>query len=229
MEKKGGKRLAPTGGAQKPPVTTVPPSAPEGAAPENAAAPAEKPVSRGRKLWNDYGYLLITLAAVFVLFKVILQLAYVPSGSMETTIPTKTLLIGWRLPYVVDDPVPERGDIVTFWDGELEKVLVKRVVGLPGETTRRSPSRAATPMSMGRSWTRATCPPRASPPPSGSLRCRRAAFSSWATTAPAPTTAGFSASRISLSTTCRDVCWWRSPSAESRAGRVSAGSVEREA
>lgn len=133
MEKKGGKRLAPTGGAQKPPVTTVPPSAPEGAAPEGAAAPAEKPVSRGRKLWNDYGYLLITLAAVFVLFKVILQLAYVPTGSMETTIPTKTLLIGWRLPYAVADPMPERGDIVTFYSDELSKVLVKRVVGLPGE------------------------------------------------------------------------------------------------
>lgn len=133
MEKKGGKRLAPTGGAQKPPVTTVPPSAPEGAAPENAATPAEKPVSRGRKLWNDYGYLLITLAAVFVLFKVILQLAYVPTGSMETTIPTKTLLIGWRLPYAVADPMPERGDIVTFYSDELSKVLVKRVVGLPGE------------------------------------------------------------------------------------------------
>lgn len=133
MEKKGGKRLAPTGGAQKPPVTTVPPSPPEGAAPESAAAPAEKPVSRGRKLWNDYGYLLITLAAVFVLFKVILQLAYVPTGSMETTIPTKTLLIGWRLPYAVADPMPERGDIVTFYSDELSKVLVKRVVGLPGE------------------------------------------------------------------------------------------------
>lgn len=133
MEKKGGKRLAPTGGAQKPPVTTVPPSALEGAAPEGAAAPAEKPVSRGRKLWNDYGYLLITLAAVFVLFKVILQLAYVPTGSMETTIPTKTLLIGWRLPYAVADPMPERGDIVTFYSDELSKVLVKRVVGLPGE------------------------------------------------------------------------------------------------
>lgn len=133
MEKKGGKRLAPTGGAQKPPVTTVPPSTPEGAAPEGAAAPAEKPVSRGRKLWNDYGYLLITLAAVFVLFKVILQLAYVPTGSMETTIPTKTLLIGWRLPYAVADPMPERGDIVTFYSDELSKVLVKRVVGLPGE------------------------------------------------------------------------------------------------
>ena len=52
---------------------------------------------------------------------------------METTIPTKTLLIGWRLPYAVADPMPERGDIVTFYSDELSKVLVKRVVGLPGE------------------------------------------------------------------------------------------------
>lgn len=146
MENKGGKRLAPTGEPVKttPPATAADevktpaeqPAPAESAAPAPAetAAPAAKPAkSRGRRLWDDYGYLLVTLAAVFVLFKVLLQLAYVPSGSMETTIPTKTLLIGWRLPYAVDDPVPERGDIVTFWDGELEKVLVKRVVGLPGE------------------------------------------------------------------------------------------------
>ena len=106
-----------------------------GPAPAETAASAAKPAkSRGRRLWDDYGYLLVTLAAVFVLFKVLLQLAYVPSGSMETTIPTKCLLVGWRLPYVVSDPVPDRGDIVTFWDEELNKVLVKRVVGLPGET-----------------------------------------------------------------------------------------------
>ena len=107
---------------------------------ENAPAAEKTPeaaqpaVSRGRRLWNDYGYLVVTLAVVFVLFRVLLQLSYVPSGSMETTIPTKSLNIGWRLPYVVSDPVPERGDIVTFWDEELNKVLVKRVVGLPGET-----------------------------------------------------------------------------------------------
>ena len=107
----------------------------EAASPAETAAPAAKPAkSRGRRLWDDYGYLLVTLAAVFVLFKVLLQLAYVPSGSMETTIPTKCLLVGWRLPYLVSDPVPDRGDIVTFWDEELNKVLVKRVVGLPGET-----------------------------------------------------------------------------------------------
>ena len=121
MENKGGKRLAPTGE----PVKTTPPAT----AADEVKTPAEQPAPA-----ESAAPAPVTLAAVFVLFKVLLQLAYVPSGSMETTIPTKCLLIGWRLPYVVSDPVPERGDIVTFWDEELNKVLVKRVVGLPGET-----------------------------------------------------------------------------------------------
>ena len=83
--------------------------------------------------WNDYGYLLVTVAVVFVLFRVVLQLAWVPSGSMEQTIPTKSLLVSLRLPYLVADPEPERGDIVTFWSDELGKLLVKRVIGLPGD------------------------------------------------------------------------------------------------
>ena len=126
MKENGGKRFAPDGAADQR----------ENAAPETAAENTAQPVqkSRGRRLWDEYGYLVITLAVVFVMFRVILQLAYVPSGSMETTIPTKTLLVGWRLPYVVSDPVPERGSIVTFWDEELERVLVKRVIGLPGDT-----------------------------------------------------------------------------------------------
>ena len=157
MEKKGGKRLArkeDSGRREMPDVKPAADSLPD-SVPETAPLPAEKaaetapaertpegdaapevmpPVSRARRLWDDYGYMLVTLAVVFVVFKVLLQLAYVPSGSMETTIPTKTLLIGWRLPFVVSDPVPERGDIVTFWDEEMQRVLVKRVIGLPGET-----------------------------------------------------------------------------------------------
>ena len=95
---------------------------------------------RGRRVekktggfWNDYGYLLVTVVVVFVLFRVVLQLAWVPSGSMEQTIPTKSLLVSLRLPYLVADPEPERGDIVTFWSDELGKLLVKRVIGLPGD------------------------------------------------------------------------------------------------
>lgn len=161
MDKKGGKRLArkESGGRHTPAADvnpaaeeirepaadtagalsaaeTQPETAEKAPAAENTPTPetAQPPVSRARRLWNDYGYLVVTLAVVFVLFRVLLQLSYVPSGSMETTIPTKSLLIGWRLPYVVGDPVPERGNIVTFWDEELGHVLVKRVIGLPGDS-----------------------------------------------------------------------------------------------
>ena len=71
---------------------------------------------------------------MLLLLRVLLQLIYVPTASMETTIPTRSLVVGWRLPYAVADPVPQRGAIVTFWNDEEGEVLVKRVVGLPGET-----------------------------------------------------------------------------------------------
>ena len=90
------------------------------------------PEDRG-SFWSNWGYLIVTAAVIVVLFKVIFQLSWVPSGSMATTIPEPTLLISWQLPYMVSDPTPERGDIVTFWSDELNKLLVKRVVGLPGD------------------------------------------------------------------------------------------------
>ena len=95
--------------------------------------PRRPEVEKQGGFWAEYGYLLITAAVVLVLFRVILQLAWVPSGSMETTIPTKSLLVSLRLPYLVGDPAPERGDIITFQSDELGKLLVKRVIGLPGD------------------------------------------------------------------------------------------------
>ena len=70
---------------------------------------------------------------MLIVFRVLLQLAYVPSSSMETTIPRDSLLVSWQLPYLLSDPEPERGDVVTFWNAEENKLLVKRVIGLPGE------------------------------------------------------------------------------------------------
>ena len=84
--------------------------------------------------WKEWRGVLLALAIVFVVCKLVLQLAWVPSGSMETTLPTRTLIVGWRLSYLVADPVPERGEIVTFWSDELDELLVKRVIGLPGDT-----------------------------------------------------------------------------------------------
>ena len=85
------------------------------------------PESRGG-FWNNWGYLIVTVAVIVVLFKVIFQLSWVPSGSMETTIPEDTLLISWQLPYAVSDPMPQRGDIVTFWSDELGKLLVLSLI-----------------------------------------------------------------------------------------------------
>ena len=95
--------------------------------------PKRLEVEKKGGFWAEYGYLLVTAAVVLVVFRVILQLAWVPSGSMETTIPTKSLLVSLRLPWLISDPAPERGDVVTFWSDELDKLLVKRVIGLPGE------------------------------------------------------------------------------------------------
>lgn len=87
-----------------------------------------------KRFWKEWGDVVILLAAVFVVFKFILQIAWVPTGSMETTIPTRSLQLGWHLPFAVSDPVPQRGDVITFWSEENGEVLVKRTIGLPGET-----------------------------------------------------------------------------------------------
>lgn len=87
-----------------------------------------------RKIWDSVGYLVIPVVSVLVLFGVVFSLAWVPTGSMEPTVPTRSHFIGWRLPYVVADPVPQRGEIVMFRSDELDELLVKRVIGLPGDT-----------------------------------------------------------------------------------------------
>lgn len=100
---------------------------------EPAGQPKKKEKMTLKRFWKEWKEVILILAAVFVTFKFILQIAWVPSGSMETTLPTKSVLVGLHLPYVVGSPMPERGDIVTFWNEELNKVLVKRVIGLPGD------------------------------------------------------------------------------------------------
>ncbi len=64
----------------------------------------------------------------FVLLK-----AWVPSGSMENTLQKGDELFGFRLAYLFSEP--ERGDVVMFdYPDNEEKLFVKRVIGLPGET-----------------------------------------------------------------------------------------------
>ena len=72
------------------------------------------------------------IIALFVDF-VIIANAVVPTGSMESTIPAGSRIMGLRLYYNFKDP--ERGDIVIFKYPDDEKVdYLKRIIGLPGET-----------------------------------------------------------------------------------------------
>lgn len=56
----------------------------------------------------------------------------VPSESMEKTINTGDRVITNRLAYIYD--IPKRGDIIVFPSPDDDTILVKRVIGLPGET-----------------------------------------------------------------------------------------------
>ena len=87
-----------------------------------------------RRFMRSYGYLFTTVIVMLVLFRGIFLLGFVTSGSMESTLPTHSVFLSWHLSYALGDPMPERGDIVLFDSDELGQTLVKRVVGLPGET-----------------------------------------------------------------------------------------------
>ena len=77
--------------------------------------------------------MLITVLVTLVLFECIFVLHKIPSSSMEPTIRTRSIAVCWRLPYLLGDPTPEHGDIVSFRDPDSSKILIKRVIGLPGD------------------------------------------------------------------------------------------------
>lgn len=81
-------------------------------------------------------WIMMLLAAVGIAWCIshfILINAYIPTGSMEDTIPKKSRLIGFRLAYTFSEP--ERGDVIIFKNpNKPDENYVKRIIGLPGET-----------------------------------------------------------------------------------------------
>jgi signal peptidase I len=101
--------------------------------------------ARSRQLWRKEIRPLLILA--LVLFSIRSSLADwndVPTGSMKPTIMEGDRVYVNKLAYDLKVPfttwhiaewsAPERGDIVVFFSPHDEKRLVKRVVGLPGDT-----------------------------------------------------------------------------------------------
>lgn len=72
------------------------------------------------------------IVALFISFFIIIN-SSVPSGSMESTILIDDRIIGNRLAYVFSEP--KRGEIIIFKSNDdPDLYLVKRLIGLPGET-----------------------------------------------------------------------------------------------
>ena len=86
-----------------------------------------------RKIMKEW-VIPVVLEIIVVLFfvKNVAFLIRVPTGSMIPTIDEKSWLVATR----IHNPAKrvERGDIIAFYSDELDKRLIKRCIGLPGET-----------------------------------------------------------------------------------------------
>lgn len=97
----------------------------------------EEPFDLKKEIFEWVKIIIAAAAIAFCLNTFIIANSTVPSGSMETTIMTGERIIGSRLAYKFGGD-PGRGDIVIFdhktGPGDKETRLVKRIIGLPGET-----------------------------------------------------------------------------------------------
>lgn len=94
-------------------------------------------------LKNNRGFLLF-LALLFVIRGSIIDWHPVPTGSMKPTILEGDVIVENKLAYDLQLPFtdislmqlgqPKRGDIIVFTSEKSGKRLIKRLVGLPGET-----------------------------------------------------------------------------------------------
>lgn len=81
-------------------------------------------------IWNTFrqlGVLVAVVIGIFLLNTQVIQISFVPTESMEPTIRPGSVIAGLRHPRKI-----ERYDIITFHCSNT--LLVKRVIGLPGET-----------------------------------------------------------------------------------------------
>lgn len=102
--------------------------------------------TRFRSFWEEWRT-LIGFLVVMVLFRsAVADWNQVPSGSMKPTILEGDRVVVNKLAYDLKVPFttwhvaawddPTRGEIVTFYSPRDEKLLIKRVIGVPGDVVR---------------------------------------------------------------------------------------------
>ena len=109
--------------------------------PTPSAIPATD--SKIRQLWLEWRTLVVFLIVMILFRSAIADWNQVPSGSMKPTILEGDRVVINKLAYDLKVPFttwhlsewadPKRGEIVTFYSPDDEKLLIKRVIGIPGD------------------------------------------------------------------------------------------------
>ena len=76
--------------------------------------------------------IFIAIIVGIIISRFIIASVIVPTSSMVPTVDKGSMLLANRLAYIANSP--ERFDIIVFNSEELNKILIKRVIGLPGDT-----------------------------------------------------------------------------------------------
>lgn len=99
------------------------------------ASPAPEGKMKGRKTTvREVVEYFATIAVTVFFFTFIFALHRVPTESMYPTIKPGSIVVCTRVQYLLGDPAPEYGDVVSFRSDEAGRILIKRVIGLPGDT-----------------------------------------------------------------------------------------------
>ncbi len=86
-----------------------------------------------KKVLMALGIYAVFAIIVLILFQTIFMLSFIPTGSMEGTIMTNSVVFSTR--YDVEEDGLKRYDILTFISPDDPKITyIKRLIGLPGET-----------------------------------------------------------------------------------------------
>lgn len=106
--------------------------------------PAKVPQTPGQWLWGWTKTIAVTITAWFILSSFVVQAFHIPSGSMERTLLIGDVLFVNKALYGAEIPFvhkhlpsvrePRRGEIVVFRSPIEDLTVVKRLVGLSGDT-----------------------------------------------------------------------------------------------
>ncbi len=103
-----------------------------GGTPEAAAPPIPRPRVRSRTFWRDMRDTLVMVVIIYTLVNLLAPRYIVEGSSMQPNFETGEWIIVSRLPYLLG--APQRGDVVVLDFEEPQEDLIKRIIGLPGET-----------------------------------------------------------------------------------------------